>query len=401
MGNGRGLLSGRSSERRLKWLHVMGAAVLLSLVACVILGFGSRHYGQKAVASSSRFPIPTAFAKAALKSKPDARALLGQLPMIFEPNQGQADSRVKFVSHGGGYSLFLDSTGAVLATRAQSASQGQSGSRSMESVRMTLVGSNPAAAVVGGDQLPGMSNYFIGNDPKKWHTGIPQYAGVHYQDVYPGIDLVFYGSQGHLEYDFKVAPGADPAQAELQFDGAAKLQLSGGDLILKGTCAGVRLHAPHIYQKRGARQQPVEGRFVLRAANRVGFEIGAYDHSSELVIDPTISYSTYFGGTGNETSPSIAVNGDGFIYLAGSTTSTDLLTSHPSPLTPVQSTLKGAQNIFILKLDPTAGALGVLYLTYLGGSGIDTNAGLGVDASGIAYVAGTTTSPNFPTAGGK
>lgn len=397
MGNGRGLLSGRSSQRRLKWLHVMGAAVLLSLVACMILGFGSRHYVQKAVVSSSRFPIPTAFAKAALKSKPDARALLGQLPMIFEPNQGQADSRVKFVSHGGGYSLFLDSTGAVLAMRAQSASPGQSGSRSMESVRMTLVGSNPAAAVVGGDQLPGMSNYFIGNDPKKWHTGIPQYAGVHYQDVYPGIDLVFYGSQGHLEYDFKVAPGADPAQAELQFDGAAKLQLSGGDLILKGTSAGVRLHAPHIYQKRGARQQPVEGRFVLRAANRVGFEIGAYDRSRELVIDPTISYSTYFGGTGNETSPSIAVNGDGFIYLAGSTTSTNL---PKSPITPVQSTLNGAQNIFILKLDPTAGALGVLYLTYLGGSGIDASVGLGVDASGIAYVAGTTTSPNFPTAGG-
>jgi uncharacterized repeat protein (TIGR01451 family) len=402
MGNGCGLLSGRSSERRLKWLHVAGAAVLLSLVACVILGFGSRHYGQKAVASSSRFPIPTAFAKAALKSKPDARALLGQLPMIFEPNQGQADSSVKFVSHGGGYSLFLDSTGAVLATRtAQSASQGQSGRRSMESVRMTLVGSNPAAAVVGGDQLPGMSNYFIGNDPKKWHTGIPQYAGVHYQNVYPGIDLVFYGSQGHLEYDFKVAPGADPAQAELQFDGATKVELSAGDLILKGTSAGVRLHAPHIYQKRGARQQPVEGRFVLRAANRVGFEIGAYDRSRELVIDPTISYSTYFGGTGNETSPSIAVNGDGFIYLAGSTTSTDLLTSHPSPVTPVvQSTLNGAQNIFILKLDPTAAALGVLYLTYLGGSGTDTSAGLGVDASGIAYVAGTTTSPNFPTTAG-
>jgi hypothetical protein len=140
---------------------------------------------------------------------------------------------------------------------------------------------------------------------------------------------------------------------------------------------------------------------VLRAANRVGFEIGAYDRSRELVIDPTISYSTYFGGTGNETSPSIAVNGDGFIYLAGSTTSTDLLTSHPSPVTPVvQSTLNGAQNVFILKLDPTAGALGVLYLTYLGGSGTDTSAGLGVDASGIAYVAGTTTSPNFPTAGG-
>ena len=154
---------------------------------------------------------------------------------------------------------------------------------------MRLVGANPAAAVTGSDPLPGKSNYFIGNDPKNWHTGIPQFAGVHYQSVYPGIDLVFYGSQGRLEYDFKVAAGADPSQAELQFDGATKLELSGGDLILKGTGADVRLQAPRVYQNAAGQQQPVEGRFVLRAANRVGFEIGAYDRARELVIDPTIS----------------------------------------------------------------------------------------------------------------
>jgi hypothetical protein len=259
---------------------------------------------------------------------------------------------------------------------------------------MTLVGANPAASVAGSDRLPGVSNYFIGNNPQQWHTGIPQFAGVHYQNVYPGIDLVFYGSQGHLEYDFKVAPGADPAQAELQFDGAQKLELSGGDLILKGTSAGVRLQAPSIYQNAAGRRQAVEGHFVLRAANRVGFEIGPYDRGKELVIDPNILYSTYFGGTGSETSPSIAVNGDGFIYLAGSTTSTDL----PVTANAVQATLNGSQNIFILKLDPTtAGPGGVLYLTYLGGSGIDSSVGLAVDSGGTAYVAGTTTSPNFPT----
>ena len=173
--------------------------------------------------------------------------------------------------------------------------------------------------------LPGRTNYFIGNDPKQWHTSIPQFAGVHYQSVYPGIDLVFYGSQGHLEYDFKVAPGGDPSQAELQFDGGSKLQLIGGDLLLKRAGADVRLQAPRVYQSVAGRQQPVEGRFVLRAANRVGFEIGAYDRTKELVIDPTISYSTYFGGAnGAETSPSIAVNGNGNIYIAGSTTSNDL-----------------------------------------------------------------------------
>ena len=412
MGNGcevSGKSLSASAESRLKWIRVMGAAVVLLLVAGVMLGSGSRRYAQKAMTPASGFPLPAILGKAPksnpVKSKPDARALLSQLPLIFEPNQGQTDSSVKFVSHGAGYSLFLESTGAVLAMRTakpasadrSAASQNGSGNGpNMESVRMTLVGSNPAAAVAGSDQLPGRSNYFIGNDPKKWHTGVPQFAGVRYQSVYPGIDLVFYGNQGRLEYDFKVAPGADPAQAELQFDGATKLELSQGDLIFRGTAASVRLQAPRVYQSVAGRQQPVDGRFVLRAANRVGFEIGSYDRGRELVIDPTVSYSTYFGGSGNETYPSIAVNGDGFIYLAGSTTSTDLPVAS-SPVTPYQSTLKGAQNIFILKLDPTAGTSGILYLTYLGGSGTDTSAGLAVDTSGTAFVTGTTTSTNFPT----
>jgi hypothetical protein len=422
MGNGRGFsgrgLSGRrvpgeSAESRLKWLRVMGAALVLVLVAGAMLGSGSRRSVRSAELPASTFPA--GFGKAAL-TKPDANALLSQIPLIFEPNHGQADSSVKFVSRGKGYSLFLDSTGAVLAMRTVPASAAQRGNS--ESVRMTLVGANPTAVVAGSDRLPGITNYFIGNDPNQWHTGIPQFAGVRYQSVYPGIDLVFYGRQGRLEYDFKVAPGGDPSQAELQFDGAAKLELSGGDLVLKGTEAGVRLQAPRVYQTVAGQRKPVEGRFVLRAVNRVGFEIGSYDRGRELVIDPTIAYSTYFGGTGNETLPSIAVNGDGFIYLAGSTTSTDL----PVTTNAVQSALAagGVQNIFILKLDPTAGAAGIVYLTYLGGNGIDNlaaginfagsptvppvftgaSAGLAVDVAGNVYVGGTTTSTNFPTVGG-
>src|SRR5208282_117599 len=231
---------------------------------------------------------------------------------------------------GAGYSLFLDANGATLAMQtAPSAAQ-----RGEQFVRMKLVGANPVAALAGADALPGKSNYFIGNDPKKWHTGIPQFAGVHYQSVYPGIDLVFYGSQGHLEYDFKVAPGANPSQAELQFDGVSKLQLVAGDLLLKGAGADVRLQAPRVYQSVAGRQQPVEGRFVLRAANRVGFEIGAYDRTRELVIDPTISYSTYFSGNGTDAASALAIDNNGDAFVLGTTTSTDVATGFPATLLP-------------------------------------------------------------------
>jgi uncharacterized repeat protein (TIGR01451 family) len=384
MGNGRGW--GRSSGKAL------GAIFVLLLAGSVLLWSGSRRSARKAQLPAT--PIPTS-SQSFLHSKPNARALLGQLPLIFEPNQGQADAKVKFLARGAGYSLFLDPTGAVLALQTVPRSRSKSQSHSEQFVRMKLVGANPAAATKGTGLLPGKSNYVIGNDPRQWHSGVPQFAGVHYASVYPGIDLVFYGNQGHLEYDFKVAPGANPSQAELQFDGASNLQLSGGDLILTGKDAGgLRLQAPQIYQRDGDRRQPVAGRFVLRAANRVGFEIGPYDHSRELVIDPVLKFSSYFGGSGSVTSPSVAVNGDGNIYLVGSTTSS---TGFPLNGTPSTQIGPGA-NIFVAKISP-AQPPAVLYMTFLGGTGADTSIGIGVDNGGKAYIVGNTTSPDFPTSG--
>jgi hypothetical protein len=287
MGNGRSL--GESSESSGGWVRPLVASLVLSLVGAVLLVSGSRRYTQKAAVqpSASRSAISS---RSSLKSKPDARAILAQLPLIFEPNQGQADPSVKFLAHGAGYGLFLDATGALLSIQTAHSHNGRF-------VRMKLVGANRAAATTGDNPLPGKSNYILGNDPGKWHSGVPQFAGVRYRGVYPGIDLVFYGNQGHMEYDFRVAPGADPSQAEMQFDGAAKLELSGGgDLILTGKDdGGLRMQAPQVYQSEGNRRKPVAGRFVLRASNRVGFEIGAYDRSRELVIDPSLNFSTYFG----------------------------------------------------------------------------------------------------------
>jgi hypothetical protein len=391
MGNGRqlGRSPGRSSGQRLG--SALGAMFVLLLAGAVLLGSGSRRYAQKSTAHLPASPIPTS-TKLPLQSKLDARRILGQLPLTFEPNQGQADAKVKFLARGAGYSLFLDPTSAVLAL--QTPSKSRSGP-SAQFVRMKLVGSNPVAVTAGTNPLPGKSNYIIGNDPQKWHSGVPQFAGVHYASVYPGIDLVFYGNQGQLEYDFKVAPGADPSQAELQFDGVTKLELSGGDLLLTGSDAGnLRLQAPQVYQRDGEHRQPIAGRFVLRAANRVSFEIGPYDRSRELIIDPVLKFATYFGGSGAVTSPSVAVNGDGNIYIVGSTTS-----SSGFPLNGTVSTQIGpGANIFVAKVAPSQPPA-VVYMTFLGGSGTDTSAGIGVDNGGRAYIAGNTTSPDFPISG--
>jgi uncharacterized repeat protein (TIGR01451 family) len=312
--------------------------------------------------------------------------------MIFEPNRGQTDASVKFVARGPGYSLFLGDASATLSLRTRNSS---SSAPRTESLRMRFAGANQSSPVLGTELLPGKSSYFIGNDPAKWHHDIPQFARVRYENVYPGIDLVFYGNQGHLEYDFQVAPGANPAQAELEFDGSKRLELNDGSLMVEGESTSVRFAPPRIYQEREGRQQSIEGGFVLRAANRVGFEIGPYDHTRELIIDPVLIYSTFFGGTGDEHSPSVAVDSVGNIYLAGSTTSADL----PVTAGVKQGTLAGAQNIFILKLNPSANppTSGIVNLTYLGGEGTDSSVGIGVDGAQNVYVAGTTTSAHFPT----
>ena len=397
MGNGRwwgGTLGrttlGKSSETGWTQVRVVGAMLMLLVAGSGLLGLSSRRSARTPAS-----PIPT-LSKSSLKSKPGARAILGQLPIIFEPNQGQGDPRAKFLAHGQGYSLFLQTTGAVLAMQTGHGSRPEN---SEQFVSMKLVGANPAAVLTGADPLPGKSNYLIGNDPHQWHSGIPQFGGVRYASVYPGIDLIFYGNQGHLEYDFRVAPGADPSQAELQVDAASKLELSGGDLILTGEDAGgFRLQAPQVYQRDGDRHQPVAARFVLRAANRVGFEIGAYDRSRELIIDPVLVFSTYFGGNGTETSPSVAVNGDGNIYIVGSTTSQP--TSFPlGGLVPVQ--IGTSSNIFVAKISPSQPP-SVVYATFLGGSGgpgADTSVGIGVDNSGDAFIVGNTSSTDFPTFG--
>lgn len=343
---------------------------------------------------------------AAEEARIHARALMSGMPLIFEPNEGQAnlnssDSRVKYIARGAGYALALGSEGAIVSLRNRNSS-GSLKSVRFETVRMKLAGANPLARIQAADPLPGKSNYLLGNNPAKWRRGVPQFARVRYENVYPGIDVVFYGNQGRLEHDFQVAPGADPSQAELEFDGAGKLELQNGALIIHNRGGEMRLEAPRVYQEVDGREQPVDGHFVLRGSDRAGFSVGNYDHSRQLVIDPVLNFSSYFGGSGDELATSVAVDGAGNIYLTGSTDSTVL--PIPTGTTPLQSTLATtppATNVYVAKLNPTAlqsnAALFIVYVTYLGGSGTDTPAGVAVDGAGDAYLAGTTTSPNFPT----
>jgi len=406
MGNGGGSGASAITLRRHRGGITVGlfAAVLALLLAgSALLGGSFRKSIRQAMAqapalqpvnSVASFLRPARLAldpasRDPLPPKPNAQRILGRLPLMFEPNQGQADSNIKFLARGAGYGLYLDPAGATLSFVTASSRKGQAGSRREAHVRLNLAGANPAAAATGSELLPGKTNYLIGNDPKKWHTDIPQFAQVRYASVYPGIDLVFYGNQGRLEYDFRVAPGADPRQAMLQFDGAGKVEVRGGDLVfVGGNASGLRLQAPQIYQRDGDRKQPVTGRFVLRGSNRVGFAVGQYDRSRELVIDPILDFSTYFGGAGTETSPSVAVNGDGYIYVAGSTTN--------STGFPVAGTAIGSVgNVFVTKINPAQPS--VSYLTFLGGNGTDNSVGIGVDSGGLTYIAGNTTSTNFPT----
>jgi len=330
-----------------------------------------------------------------------AVGLYGRLPLMFEANQGQSDAAVKFLARGAGYGLFLAKNEAVLVLRRSASSQAPV-------VRMKLADADPNADVVGRDELPGKSSYFIGNDPKKWYRDIPQFARVRYRGVYPGVDLDYYGRQGRLEYDFEVAPGSDPKQVRLRFEGAKSLRLAGnGDLEVGLDGAELRLLVPRAYQKYGSEQRTVSARFLMLGEKEVGFALGNFDRSRELVIDPVLTYSTYLGGSGIESCstitgltqtpgcPAIAVDSAGSVYVAGSTTSTNFPVTVGAHQGAPAAGFKA--NIFVTKFNTTGSSL--VYSTYLGGNGTDYTAGIAVDSAGNAYVAGTTTSSNFPTNG--
>lgn len=315
-------------------------------------------------------------------SAAQARPAPSALPVHFEANEGQTDPRVRFLARGAGHSLFLTPEGAVLVLAPTG-----SGPRSV--VRMRIAGGNPAAQIVGREPLSGRSHYLLGSDPNNWHTGVPHYARVQYEEVYPGIGVAFYGEAGTIEYDFMVKPGADARRIRLRFDGAKRLRLNGqGDLLIE-TPAGVMVQrAPAVYTEEHGIRRSVAGRYVLGGRHEVAFAIGDYDRTRRLVIDPVLSYSTYLGGSGGERSR-VALDAAGNVYLAGYTSSPDFPT-----LGSYQADLRGETDAFVAKLDPSGTTL--LYSTYLGGQGGDGSYAMAVDASGQVHLTGSTFSADFP-----
>src|SRR5258706_10018566 len=237
---------------------------------------------------------------------------LGEVPMPFEANLGQTHGDVRFLARGAGYGVYLGAGEVVLALATPTPAH-STAAPTTAMLRLALVGADSSAAAAGCDELPGKANYFIGNDPAKWRTGIPTYARVRYRDVYPGIDLVYYGRQGQLEYDFVVAPGADPRRIALRFDGADRVEIDGqGDLVLHTAGGPIRQRKPVIYQVVDGTRHEIDGGYVLQAQRRVGFKIAAYERSQPLVIDPVVlSYATYLGGTGDDYGVGIAADANG------------------------------------------------------------------------------------------
>ena len=312
------------------------------------------------------------------------------MPLYFEANRGQAEHSAQFLARGRDSQFLISPAEAQITLRKEAAGP--------VTVRMQFTGANPRAQIRGDAELPGKVNYLVGNDPALWHAGVPTFARVRVEGIYPGIGLVYYVNQQQLEYDFEVAPGANPDVIQIHFGGVDKIAVNAqGELVLTLSGGEILQPKPVIYQMTNGARREISGGYRLVDARTVAFAVGGYDHSLPLVIDPVLSYSTYFGGNYGETAWSVAIyTNDGSIYMAGQTFSTQF-TNWPVPTGAYQTNYHGGQfagDVFVARFGNPGTNL--IYLTYLGGSGNDRATSIAVDNSGDAYVTGYTDSTNFP-----
>ena len=305
----------------------------------------------------------------------------GALPITFEKNLGQTDKSVKFFSRAAGYNLFLTSREAVMVLAPAK------GSKAGAVLRMTLKGANAAAAVSGLGLQAEHTNYWLGNDQSKWVNGAEHYNQVKFSQVYPGIDMIYYGKQGQVEHDFVVAPGANPGRILVGFDGAKGLRLDArGNAILSVEGGEVTYQAPSLYQMAGSKRMQVNGRFVLAGKNTVRIAVGDYLKTKPLIIDPALAYSNFLGGATSDQAYSVAVDNAGNAYVTGTTDSV----AFPTAGVPIQAVKGTGFDVFVTKVNPAGTAL--VWSTFLGGAGSDTGYGIAVDpVSQKVFITGDTT----------
>src|SRR5215213_2726468 len=383
------------SSRVRRIVLVIGIACLLASFAGVILVGAHKDDNNLPQPNVAATPLDAS-------ARTRVAEQFGKLPLSFELNKGQLDERVKFLSHGPGYDLFLTATETVLRVQKPRAPQADklagptpanTAEREGTVLRLKMLGANATPKAEGQEELPGKVNYFTGNDPQQWRRNVPTYKRVLFKEVYPGIDLVYYGNQRELEYDLVVAPGANPKVIRFSVAGADQVRLDQtGRLLLSLNHGEISLNKPVIYQldENGSRRE-VKGGYVVNG-NEVRFKLARFDSSKPLVIDPVLSYSTLLGSGSNDNGFAIAVDSQGAAYVTGTTDGTTFPTT--SGAFKATSTRGGA---FVTKLDPTGSTL--VYSTYLSGTneGSATGFGIAVDSAGNAHVTGTTSAPDFPT----
>jgi hypothetical protein len=382
--------------------------MLLSRASFCLLVASSAVLLSSSLAGNGQAKSESGLAKPSASNREVIQAAYGGLPLGFEANRGQAPGSEEFLTRGSGYSLSFSRTGMQLSLGLAERSRATA-------ISMKFAGSASDRAPEGGKPLPGVVNYLLGKNPALWERAIPTFEQVKYSAVYPGIDAVFYGNKHELEYDFRVAAKADPGQIRLAFSDSSRLRIErDGSLVLSLQGNELTFRKPVLYQERNGSQVAVDGSFRLLAGNRVGFSVGAYDHSQPLVIDPVLEYATYLGGSVNDRAYAIAVDSEGAAYVAGAACSANFPTTKPAlDETDPEAKTTGACAGFVSKLNPAGTAL--IYSTYLGGSGNNSGASLNyngntffadiiqaiaVDAEGNAYLGGLTYSPNFPVTKG-
>ncbi|MGE5399615.1 MAG: SBBP repeat-containing protein, partial [Ignavibacteriales bacterium] len=343
-----------------------------------------------------QIPFNTLESNSSTESK--ARGTPYNLPMMFEANYGQANQQFKFIARSTNYTVSLLSNSVQISLRKSlpndevqqySRNSGsEKNSPEFTNLHMEFIGANPSPEMIPMEESSGKSNYFIGNDPARWRTDIPNYKRVKYLNIYPNIDLVFYGNQKQLEHDFIVKPGADPSKIKLKFPEDVKTTINEqNDLQLELKAGSVVFRSPKIYQEVSGSRKMIAGRYVINENNEIQFSVDNYDPKATLVIDPVLIYSTYFGGSGYEYCTDIAVDKQGSAYITGYTYSEDF------PLiNPFQNTLRG-YDIFVSKFNAEGTQL--IYSTLVGSQGFDYGNAIALDDAGNAYVVGTSSSSSY------